>query len=138
MATSGIHPLSCARFLYAQPMTVETQPLPARNRLGIVALVIVLFVIVAPIVAGIVGVVAAASAPAQNASSGGWAVLGGFVFALIGVAILSPLAILGVVLGAVSLTRQGKRKVQGIVAIVLGIVPALAVFGLPAALSALN
>jgi hypothetical protein len=112
-------------------------PVPTRNKLGIVALILVIVAIAAPIIAGIVGTVAAATAPAQNASSGGWAVLGGFVFILIGACILSPIAIVGVVLGAVSLSRHGQRKVQGIVAIVLGIVPALAVFGIPAALDAL-
>jgi hypothetical protein len=123
-------------------MTVASPPAPiqkpARNRLGIAALVVVLVAIVAPIVVGIVGVVDAANAPMQNASSGGWAVLGGFAIALIGVCLIAPLAIIGVVLAIISLTRKDRGKVAGVVAIVLGILPSLAVFGIPYALSFLN
>ena len=121
-------------------MTATTAPVPevlTRNKLGIAALILVLVAIVAPVVAGIVGIVAAATEGAQTPDSGGWAVLGGFVFAAIGVCILSPVAIVGVVLAVVSLTRHGQRKGLGVAALVLGILPALAVFGLPAALDSL-
>jgi hypothetical protein len=118
-------------------MTVAPPPAPTRNRLGITALVLVLIAIIVPIVAGVVGIVAAATEGAQTPDSGGWAVLGGLVFAAIGFAILSPIAIIGVVLAIVSLTRHGRGKVPGVVAIVLGIIPSLTVFGLPAALDSL-
>jgi ABC-type proline/glycine betaine transport system permease subunit len=47
---------------------------------------------------------------------------------------VAPIAIAGVALGIASLFRQGQRKVQGVLAIVLGAIPSAAVFGIPATL----
>jgi hypothetical protein len=108
-------------------------PTPQRNRLGIAALVIVLVVIALPVLIFIAATIAAAAEGAHG-DDFGWAVLGGFIIAGASIAFISPLAIVGVVLGIIALTRHGLRKVQAIIAIVLGVAPALAIFGLPTAI----
>ena len=50
------------------------------------------------------------------------------------IAFASPIAIVGVVLAIIALLRKGQRKTQAILAIVFGILPAITVFGLPAAI----
>ena len=121
-------------------MTAPVVPTPKRNRVGIAALVIALIVLVLPVLVFIVTTVVAAieqSGGAADPDQTGWNILGGFVFAAITVPILSPLAILALVLGIVAVARTGYRKVQGIIAIVLSIAPALAVFAIPAAFDTL-
>jgi hypothetical protein len=117
-------------------MTAPVVPTPQRNRLGIAALVLVLIAIALPILTFIVFTVAAIASGAQGDDIG-YAILGGFFVAAAGVAIVAPLAIIGVVLAVIALTRRGLRKVQAVVALVLGIAPAIAVIGLPAAIDSL-
>ena len=104
-----------------------------RNRLGIAALIIVLIAIALPIIGFIVFTIGASIEGAEGDDLG-YAILGGFFLAFAGTAFVAPIAIVGVVLGVVSLFRQGQRKLQGILAIVFGALPAVAIFGLPAAI----
>ncbi|MEO5921673.1 MAG: hypothetical protein ABIQ01_11085 [Pseudolysinimonas sp.] len=108
-------------------------PTPARNRLGVAALVLVLVTLAVPIIVFIVFVVGSIVAGAQGDAIG-YAALGAFFVAGGASAIVAPVAILGVVLGIVAVLQKGKRKLQGVLAIVLGIAPALFVFGLPTAI----
>jgi hypothetical protein len=120
-----------APLLYAFAMTAPVVPAPTRNKLGIAALILVLVTYALPIIGFIVFVIASIIEGAEGDDIG-YAVLGAF-FVTAGLsAVIAPIAILGIVLGVISLFRHGQRKVQGILAIVLGIVPAAFVIGLPA------
>jgi hypothetical protein len=112
-------------------MTAPVVPAPQRNRLGIAALVLVLIAIALPIVSMLVFTIGAAVSGAQGDALG-YAVLGAFFFAAGVSALAAPIAIVGIVLAIIALTRAGRRKVQAVVAIVLGIAPALASIGIPA------
>jgi hypothetical protein len=114
-------------------MTAPVIPAPQRNRLGTAALVIVIAAIVLPIIAFVVFSVAASIEGAEGDELG-YAILGGFFISAAVVAFVSPLTITGVVLAIIALFRKGRRKVQAILALVFGIVPALTAFGLPAAI----
>jgi hypothetical protein len=105
-----------------------------RNKVGITALVIALFTMVAPLVAWIVlWIVGAVEAnTADDAIYIG--LLGGMVFFFGVIALLSPLSVVAVVLGIVSLFRPGS-KAPGIVAIVIGFIGSFGLFGLPLVLS---
>ena len=117
-------------------MTAPVVPTPVRNRLGIAALIVVLIAIAIPIVSFIVFTIAAVGSGAQG-DDVGYAILGGYFFSIAVVTFAAPIAIVGVVLAIVALTRRGHRKLQAILAIVFGAVPALAIFGLPAAIDTL-
>jgi hypothetical protein len=112
-------------------------PTPVRNRLGIAALILVLVAIGVPIIGFIVGVIISfASAPVSDAT--GYYVAGAF-FAAGGIAAFtSILAIVGIVLAIIALTRKAQRKLQAILAIILGIAPALFVFGIPTTIAFLS
>ncbi|MGE3191965.1 MAG: hypothetical protein AB7K08_00685 [Microbacteriaceae bacterium] len=113
-------------------MTAPVIPAPQRNRLGIAALVLVIVAIVLPIIAFVI-VSVGASIEGAEGDDLGYAILGGFIISAAVVAFVSPIAIAGVVLAVVALFRRGRRKVQAVLALVFGIVPALTVLGLPAA-----
>ncbi len=104
--------------------------MPERNRLGIVALVLVLITLALSIVGFIVFVIGAAIEGAEGDNLG-YAILGAIFFIPVASAFIAPIAILGIVLGIVSLFRTGQRKLQGVLAIILGIVPALMITLLP-------
>lgn len=112
------------------PAVTPVIPTAARNRLGITALILVLVTIAVPIVAFIVFVIAAVVEGAEG-DDVGYAVIGAFILTAGVSSVLATIAILGIVLGIVSLFRAGQRKLQGILAIVLGIVPAAFIVGLP-------
>ena len=116
-------------------MTEEAAPIPAgrrsRNRLGVVALALALGAAVVPLVVGIAVAVAAAVAHAGDADRIVYeGVLGGLVLAFGVVALLSPVSVVAVVLGAISLRRPGGAA-PGIVAIVLGVLGSVGLLGLP-------
>jgi hypothetical protein len=117
--------MTATPLLYAFAMTAPVVPTPTRNKLGIAALILVLVTYALPVIGFIVFVIAASIEGAEGDDLG-YAVVGAFF------AVIAPIAILGVVLAVISLFRHGQRKVQGILAIVLGIVPAAFVIGLPA------
>jgi hypothetical protein len=121
-----------------QPVTpyVPAPPLE-RNPLATVSLILVVVAVVAPLAVGITATVLAATEGAQTPDSTGWAVLAGFVFWPVAACLASPIAIIGIVLAIIALRAPGRRKVAAIVAIVLGAVPALFVFGIPLAWSVL-
>jgi len=108
-------------------------PTPQRNRLGTAALVLALAAIGLPILFFIVFTVAALLEGAEG-DDAGYAVLGAFFLAAAGVAVVSPIAIAALVLGIVAVTRRGRRKAQAVAAIILSVLPASAVFFLPAAI----
>lgn len=114
-------------------MTAPIIPTPTRNKLGIAALIIVLVTYALPIIVLIVAFVAALIEGAEG-DNVGWSAIGAFIIAAGAASLLAPIAILGIVLGIISLFRTGQRKVQGVLAIVLGIVPALFILGLPTAI----
>jgi hypothetical protein len=107
-----------------------------RNRLGIAALILVLVAIALPIIGFIVFTIGVLASGATG-DAVGYEIVGAFFVAGGISALASPIAIVGVVLGIISLRRAGERKLQGILAIVLGIAPAIAAFGIPATLSSL-
>lgn len=114
-------------------MTAPVIPTPTRNRLGIAALIMVLVTIALPIVGFIVFVIASIIEGAEGDNIG-YAVIGAFFLTAVAASLIAPIAILGVVLGIASLFRTGQRKLQGVLAIILGIVPSLMIFGLTTAI----
>ncbi len=114
-------------------MTAPVVPTPTPNRLGKIALILVLVTIGLPIIGSIVFVIGAAIEGAEGDNLG-YAILGAFFFIPIAASLIAPIAILGIVLGVISLFRKGQRKVQGILAIVLGVVPASLITLLPVAI----
>jgi hypothetical protein len=116
-----------------EPAAPAVAPTPARNRLGIAALVLVLITIALPILGSIVFVIAASIEGAEGDNLG-YAILAAFFFIPVASAFIAPIAILGVLLGIISLFRRGQRKVQGILAIILGIYPSVLIFLLPTAI----
>ena len=99
-----------------------------RNRVGVAAFVLALFVVSAPamvtIVTAIVGS-ATGSTGGSTADAAGWSILGGFIVGAMAVAAVSPLAAIAVVLAMVSLFRRRGRNGLGVWALVLAILPAL-------------
>ena len=115
------------------PAMAAVVPTPTRNRLGIAALILVLITLALPIIGSLVYIIAAAIEGSEG-DAFGYAILGAFFFIPVASSLIAPIAILGVVLGIVSLFRRGQRKVQGIFAIILGIYPSLLILLLPAAI----
>lgn len=115
------------------PAMAPVVPTPTRNRLGIAALVMVLITIALPIVGVIVAFIGALIEGAEGDNIA-WAAIGAFLITAAASSLIAPLAMLGVVLGIVSLFLRGRRKLQGILAIVFGIVPSLFILGLPVAI----
>ena len=110
----------------------DVTPRP-RSRVGVVALVLAVVAAVAPLAAWIVVAVVGAieSSTFDDAVYVGF--LGGMIIFFGTVALLSPVSLAAVVLGIVSLFRAGS-KAPGIVAIILGVVGSLGLFGLPVVL----
>lgn len=106
----------------------------SRNRVGVLALVLALAAAAVPLVAWIVVAVVGAveSNTVDDASHVG--VIGGMIVFLGVVAVLSPVSLAAAVIGVVSLFRAG-GKAPGVVAIVLGVVGSLGLFGLPVVLA---
>jgi hypothetical protein len=119
--------------------SATTGPTPTklpRNPIGITALVLALITIVVPIVAWIVLWVVGA-AEANNADDAIMiGLLGGMVVFFGTIALLSPLSVIALVLGIVSLFRPGSRG-PGIFAIIIGAIGSFGLFGLPVALGEL-
>ena len=109
----------------ASPVAYER---PARNKLGIAALIIAIVALaVLPLAGFIVSFIGTLTGPQQTQDTVGWAVLGGFVGMGFGFAVAGPLSIIAIVLAIIALTRKGYGKVAAIVAIVVA-APA-AIFG---------
>ena len=113
----------------ATPATVSAEMTPApvrRNRLGVVAFVLVMIVVAAPLVVTIVTAITGVSgSTGSTADAIGWSVLGGFIVGAMALAVISPLGIVAVVLAIISLFRHRGRNGLGVWALVLGILPAL-------------
>lgn len=90
-----------------------------RNPLARTGFGLVLAGVLLPVAALVVGIVAAAL-EAPGGDDLGWAILGGLVFAAIGLGLAVPFAVAGVVLCIVAVTRRGRAKAMAIVGIVLG------------------
>jgi len=108
---------------------IGTAPAPApRNRVGVVAFVLMLIVLVVPLVVTIVTAIvggASGSTGGSAADAAGWAVLGGFILGAMALAVVSPIAVAAVVLAIVSLVRRRGRNGLGVWALALSILPAL-------------
>lgn len=117
----------------APVIPTPTPAVPTRNKLGIAALVLVLITVALPIIGFVVFLIAASLEGAEG-DSFGYAVIGAIFFIPVASALIAPIAILGIVLGIVSLFRAGRRKVQGVLAIIFGIVPAAMIMLLPVAI----
>lgn len=115
------------------PAVAPVVPTPTPNKLGRIALVLVLITLALPIIGFIVFVIAAAIEGAEG-DSFGYAVIGAIFTVPVASAFIAPIAIVGVVLGIISLFRKGQRKVQGVLAIILGLVPAGMITLLPVAI----
>lgn len=128
----------------AIPTATLTAPVSAfapRNRLGVVAFILAMAVVTVPIVVAIVTAIVGAVSGSTGGSGAGaaaWTVLGGFIVGGIALALISPLAVIAVVLAIISLFRRRGRNGLGVWALVLGILPALiGPFLIPAALDTL-
>lgn len=110
---------------YAQPPLRRP-----RNKVGVTALVIALFTMVAPVVAWIVVAIIGAVEATNTDDAIYVGLLGGMVIFFGVIALLSPLSVVAVVLGIVSLFRGGS-KAPGIFAIVIGVIGSFGLFGLP-------
>ena len=77
-------------------------------------------VVVLPIAAFVLGLVATLSGPQLSHDRLGAAILGGLVFAGIGLLIASLPCLVAVVLAVVALLRQGHSKIAAIIALVVG------------------
>lgn len=106
-------------------------PVPARNRIGNVALALVIIALVLPVVGFVVGFAWSLAEGAQG-DEVGWGILGGLVIGAVAGGGGSLLALAGIVLGIVGLTRTGRRKLTSGLAVGLGVPPALGVLALPA------
>ena len=119
-----------ARRMTATPATASAEMTPApgrRNRLGVVAFVLVMIVMAAPLVVTIVTAITGgvSGSTGSTADAIGWSVLGGFIVGAMALAVISPLGIVAVVLAIISLFRHRGRNGLGVWALVLGILPAL-------------
>ncbi|MEO5535240.1 MAG: hypothetical protein ABIR17_08930 [Pseudolysinimonas sp.] len=117
--------------------TPGPMPLPARrprNKIGIVAMVIVLFLVVAPIVGWIVLAIAGAGSAESRDNAIMIVLFGGLIVILEVISITSPLAVGALILGIVSMFAPGS-KAPGIFAIVIGAIYSLGLFGLPTVLA---
>jgi hypothetical protein len=115
----------------ASPAPVARRP---KNRVGIVALVLALLCAVAPLIAWIaVGIAGAVEYPDDRDNALYVGLLGGMIVFFGVVSLLSPLSLIAAILGVVSFWRPGS-KAPGIVALVLGLIGALGLIGLPVVL----
>ena len=119
-------------------MTQDAVPTPPaapasrpRNKLGIAALILTLLAAIAPLVIVIVvWILGVTEYPDDFDNAVYVGFLGGFVFFFGTIALLSPLSFVGLVLGIVSMWRPGS-KAPGIVAIILGVIGSIGLFGFP-------
>jgi hypothetical protein len=116
-------------------MTQDAAPTPApprpRNRLGIAALILTLLAAVVPLVIVIVvWIVGVTEYPDDFDNAVYVGLLGGMVFFFGTIALLAPVSFVGLVLGIVSIWRPGS-KAPGIVAIILGVIGSIGLFGFP-------
>ena len=113
-------------------MTTVAQPTPlsrSRNRVGLVALVLALVAAAIPLLGWIITGVVGLLESSRPDDVGYLAIIGGLLVFLGLVSLLSPLSVAAAVLGIVSLFRPGSRA-PGIVAIVIGALGSLGLFGL--------
>ena len=103
---------------------------PTRNGVGIAGLVLVILSFVAPIAIIIVGLVVSNNYSNNHSTGAGGLVVGAIIAVVAAGIVAIILDSFGIILGIVSLFRAGKSKVVGIVAIVLGLIPAAASFGI--------
>jgi hypothetical protein len=116
---------------HASPAPLARRP---KNRVGIVALVLALLCAVAPLIAWIVvGIAGALEYPDDRDNAIYVGLLGGMIVFFGVISLLSPLSLAAAILGVVSFWRPGS-KAPGIVALVLGLIGALGLFGLPVVL----
>ena len=102
-----------------------------KNKLGIAALILTLLAAIAPLVILIVvWILGVTEYPDDFDNAVYVGFLGGFVFFFGTIALLSPLSFVGLVLGIVSMWRPGS-KAPGIVAIILGVIGSIGLFGFP-------
>lgn len=111
---------------------------PPRNKLGVAALIVVLFALVVPGILAIVATILSVTEGAQTPDTVGWGVLGGVVFAGLGFGLAGPIALIGDVLAIIALTRKNRGKVAAIIALVIGApLGIIGLFVLPLAFSVL-
>jgi hypothetical protein len=111
-------------------------PTPKRNRVGIAALVLALIDLGLPVLV-FIGITIAALAEGAEGDTVGYAILGGFFYGFGSVALFAPIAIAALVLGIIAVVRKGYRKTQGVIAIILSVVPAASVVFIPAVIDSL-
>ena len=112
------------------PTEIEVAAKPTRNGVGIAGLVLVILSFVAPIAIIIVGLVVSNNYSNNHSTGAGGLVVGAIIAVVAAGIVAIILDSFGIILGIVSLFRAGKSKVVGIVAIVLGLIPAAASFGI--------
>ena len=115
------------------PPVAPGPPTLARNKLGITALVLVLITVALPIIAFVLFLIGAVIEGAEG-DNFAYSVIGALLITGAASSLIAPIAILGLILGVISLFRTGQRKVQGILAIVFGVVPSVFILGLPVAI----
>ena len=104
-----------------------------RNPIGITALIIALITMVAPIVTWLVLLIGGATQANTADDAIMIGLFGGGIVFFGTIALLSPLSVVALVLGIVSLFRPGSKG-PGIFAIIIGAIGSFGLFGLPLAL----
>ena len=104
-----------------------------RNPIGITAMVIALITMVAPIVTWLVLLIGGATQANTADDAIMIGLFGGGIVFFGTIALLSPLSVIALALGIVSLFRPGSKG-PGIFAIIIGAIGSFGLFGLPLAL----
>lgn len=114
----------------SSPTDLEMHEKPARNGVGIAGLVLVILSFVAPIAIIVIGLVVSNNYANSRDYGTGGLVIGAIITLVVAAIVAIALDAFGIILGVVSLFRAGKTKVVGIVAIVLGLIPAAVSIGI--------
>lgn len=114
---SDVAPASPYATVPASPVYAPAPVDPSRdkNPFGIAALIIMIVALLIPVGFLLAPIVISIASGGQT----GWAILGGLVFAFIGLVPAAGLGLVAIVLAIVSLVRSN-RKAPGIIALVLG------------------
>lgn len=92
---------------------------PARNPLGVVALVLALIALLAPAIGFGVGLITAAQNHDTMFEDPSWDYVSAFFFSLLALVPGAVVALIAIVLGIVALVKRGRSKVAAIIAIVI-------------------
>ncbi|MBU1586339.1 MAG: hypothetical protein KKH51_00135 [Actinobacteria bacterium] len=111
---------------YAPAVEAAPPAVKRRNVPGIIGFIFVMLAYATPLLAGVFGFIVASQDPTGLFTDASWAWLSALFWAFIGVVIGGIIAAVGLILGIVSLFVKFAGRVLGILAIVFGSAPVLA------------